>query len=96
MKEKFDHGLQCIRTESEKYIRVIGGKDEYYELGKDRDEENNLLDELDELSGEVPEQANALKSKIENDLDDEAASKIVSEEAGDEAIKQNLRDLGYL
>ena len=78
--------LQCIRSESFKYIIASDGTEELYNLKKDRCESQNVVNEM-------PRKARELKSKLAKELG-------MHPQAGKTAIsltmQKRLQKLGYL
>ena len=91
--DRLDHGLQCIRTNTDKYIRVLGGDDEFYDIADDPDEQHDLLT-ANTMSEKMERAEEDYQEKINTRL--KTHPKIEVPEFNESKIKQNLQDLGYL
>jgi len=90
--DRFNRGLQCVRTSSHKYVRVTNGRDRLYDLGNDRYERHDLLEEGDGSPGTVAED---LSERIDSTLS-ELPKATPTQASYDAAVMENLRELGYI
>jgi hypothetical protein len=90
--QQFDHPLQCVRTPTEKYIRVVDGDDEFYEFDAgDRKRENLLAGVPDRRATErTAELRTALKETLE------PLPSVGGRGDMDPKVRRNLTELGYL
>ena len=84
--DKYNKSLKCVRTKDFKYIIASDGKEELYNLEKDPEESQNVINEF-------PEKAKELKSLLVEELKGHPIKKRVS--TFDEEMRKRLRELGY-
>lgn len=80
---ELDHGLQCARTRQEKYLRVHGGEDRIYDVGRGDPKETLRR------TGRHDELAAAMSEVLGDDL------RVESSDPTDPKIRKNLEALGY-
>ncbi|SDK16472.1 Arylsulfatase A [Halovenus aranensis] len=85
--EELYHGLQCCRTLDQKYIKVSGGDDEFYNLYENQSEKKNLIHES-------KEEIDKFKQAIESNLS--TLPSMTADYDTDKDIRENLKELGYL
>jgi arylsulfatase A-like enzyme len=88
--EDIYHGFQCCRTETEKYIRIVDGEDELYNIDTDPEESKNLLEE-NSIEGQS---AQHLRRLVHNKLSD--LPEMTADMGVDQDVRENLEELGYL
>jgi len=95
--------FQCVRSDTEKYIRRRGVTDEFYDLQSDPNESEDRLGDLDE--GTATEFKQILSETLDELPEFEAIADVHPEEYAelarrarntDEAATDKLRELGYL
>ena len=82
---EYDHALQCVRTKEQKYIRVVGGEDQILALRSSGSPKESLL---------KGNEGDGLEEKLTNELGDDLS--VEPQKANSKAVRENLKDLGYL
>ena len=94
--ENLEREMRCIYFDGTKYIWKSKGRKELYDLRKDPDEQNNLIQQKPELMERLNRHLEEWTSSRNIPKEEKADEPAASRESLDEDIKNRLKGLGYI